>query len=516
MVRLIVVGLLAFAVALTGAAYAEVQNIKVSGDLDLKGISQHNYDLKEFQGNTSNDPNAPREGGDAANTDDDSVGFFLSTVRVRVDADLTDNVQASVRLLNQRVWDVHAVDIDDVHVNNAYLVLKEFLYSPLTVIAGRQDLQYGTGFIVGPGILADPYGVFGVTDSAGVHTGGIGQEHSASNAYDAIRLILDFAPLTVEGVYAKLVETGVFTDDHNLYGVVVNYKLDQWNAEIEPYWFWKNNESEALVANDRLLEESGTALASYDRNDVHTIGLRLAGSPIENLRLSGEGAHQMGEIEDDSTTEGGVSTGAQLNQERDRDAWAAQIRAEYDWVTVPWTPTTGVGWVFYSGEDSAAQRPNPIAAAAGETGLPVPDQGNDDFNAWDPMYRGQFHTFIQDFFDGRDAPASIYATADVNDTASSTNRHLIFGDIGLKPMEDITLWARYTHVRFAEAPRSGRSHHAGDEIDVKAVYDYTEDVTLAAWGGLFLPGDYYDEPIRGGDRSNQAAWVTGGSASVKF
>lgn len=508
MVRLIVVGLLSFAVALTGTAYAEVQNIKVSGDLDMKGISQHNYDLKHAQDNLTTGGRG--EGGNAADTDDDDASFFLSTARVRVDADLTDNVSTSVRLLNQRVWDAASGGQDDVKIDTAYVVLKEFLYSPLTVIAGRQDLQYGTGFIVGPGLLADPEGAFAAVDSNGVHTGGIGQEHSAFNTYDAVRLILDFAPLTVEGLIAKINETGATTDDSDLYGVIVNYKLDQWSAEVEPYWFWKNNEADTVTTNDSLTTTTAagaTAVRTYEHNDVHTVGLRLAGSPIEHLRLSGEGAHQFGELTDTTP----VQLGAGQQQERDRNGWAAQIRAEYDWVSVPWTPTTGFGWVYFSGEESS-----PEQGATGATGLPRSADGQGDkFNAWDPMYRGSFTTFIQDFLGGRDAPAGIYTTVDVNDTAATTNRHLIFGDIGLKPLEDITLWARYTHVRFDDAPRSGRSHHAGDELDVKAIYDYTDDVQLGAWAGWFLPGDYYDEPGSNA-RGNDMAWVTGGSANVRF
>ena len=522
MVRLIVVGLLAFAVALTGTAYAEVQNIKVSGDLELKGITSHDYDLKHAQDNLSTGgitvgpAGVARgaEGANAADSDDDDASFFLSTTHVRVDADLTDNVQASVRLLNQRVWDAHSAD-ESVHVDNAYMVLKEFLYSPLTVIAGRQDLNYGTGFIVGPGILADPEGVFGVNDTNGIHAGGIGQEHSAYNAYDAIRAILDFAPLTVEGVIAKINETGATTNDQDLYGVVVNYKLDQWSAEIEPYWFYKDNEADTVTTNDSLVTTAaGDALRTYESNEVHTVGLRLAGSPIEHLRLSGEGAHQFGDLVDITP----VQIGAGDEQQRDRSAWAARIRAEYDWVTVPWTPTTGVGWVFYSGEQASNEAQGVTGTTpttVGASGLPPQDQGKDNFNAWDPMYRGEFHTFIQDFLGGRDAPAGIYTTFDVNDTASTTNRHLIFGDVGLKPMEDLTLWARYTHVRFDKAPRVGRSHHAGDEIDAKVVYDYTDDVALTAWGGWFLPGEYYDEP-GSNDRGNSVAWTTGGAASVKF
>ena len=96
MKRLLLVGLLAFAVALTGTAYAEVQNIKVSGDLDMKAISHHNYDLKLKQKNESGHV------GVGPITNDDNSNFLLSTLHVNVDADLTDNVSTSVRLLNQR------------------------------------------------------------------------------------------------------------------------------------------------------------------------------------------------------------------------------------------------------------------------------------------------------------------------------------------------------------------------------------------------------------------------------
>ena len=154
-----------FAVSLTGTAYASVQSIKVSGDIDMKAMTHNNYDLKNKQGNIP--------GGGAAGagvvSNDDNASFFLSTVRLRVDADLTDNVSTTVRFLNQRTWDAASVTQDDVHIDAAYVTLKEFLYSPLTVVVGRQDLQYGTGFIVGPGLLADPEGVFTGIDTAGIH-----------------------------------------------------------------------------------------------------------------------------------------------------------------------------------------------------------------------------------------------------------------------------------------------------------------------------------------------------------
>jgi len=483
-------GLLAFMLVLTGSAYAEVQNIRVSGDIDLKAISQHNFDLKAKQ---INDPGAGLGVSDATSNDDD-VAFFLSTVHLQVDADLTDNVSATVQLLNQRVWDGEngGAAATDVEVDQAYVVLREFLYSPLTVIAGRQDLQYGTGFIVGPGLLADPNGNFGALDTNANHAGAQGQQYSDFNSYDAIRFIMDFAPITVEGLIAKINETGDVDNDENLYGALLNYKLDDWEAEVEPYWFFKKSESgragATVTVNDASLS-TGTA-RTYETNKVHTVGIRTAASPFENFQVNAEGAFQFGELVD-STVE----------QERDREAWAATIDARYNWADVTWAPTTGLGWVFFSGEESSD-------AASGA------DQ-SDDFDAWDPVYRGSFTTFIQDFLSGADSSPNLYTTVDSVDTAATTNRHLLYLDVGVNPMEDLSVWARYTHARFDEAPASGRDEHAGDELDVKVVYDYTEDVQLGLWAGWFIPGDYYDEEAAA-TKSNEDAWTVGGSGTVNF
>ena len=485
--RLMLVGLLAVAVSLAGsAAYAEVQNVKVSGNIDMKGISHHNYDLKLKQKNES----GTTGGTVPLVSNDDDAGFYLSTVHVGVDADLTDNVSAHVRLLNQRRWDTFTAGVDQISLDNAYVVLKEFLYSPLTVIAGRQDLNYGTGFIVGSGLLGDPETAFAAS---------IGREYSAFNAYDAIRLVLDYSPVTIEGVIAKINETFVTEDDHDLYGVYVTYKtpdLAWWkNGVVEPYWFYKNDEAAAIVVSDS--RATGTTARTYDLNRVHTFGVRAAGSPLENLMINAEVAAQKGEMAD--------VAGATENRERKRLAMAADVSARYNWTKVPWTPATGVGWIFYSGEKGQTE--------SGVAGIGQTDQ-NDTFNAWDSMYRGSFATYIQDFLAGNDA-GGLYATFDTNDTSSATNRHLIYGDVSLKPMQDVTLWGRYTHVRFAQAPRTGRSTHAGDEVDVKATYDYTEDVQLAAFGGWFFPGAYYDQP-QSNIRGNDLAWTVGGSANVKF
>ncbi len=110
----------------------------------------------------------------------------------------------------------------------------------------------------------------------------------------------------------------------------------------------------------------------------------------------------------------------------------------------------------------------------------------------------------------------MYNTLDTNESSDATNRHLIYGEVGVSPMKDVNLWAQYTNVRFARSPRPVRATYAGDEIDAKMTYDYTEDVQLKLIGAAFIPGAYYDEVANSNVRSNDTAYEVIGSAAVKF
>jgi len=209
---LVLICVMAIAVALTIPAYAEVQNIKVSGDMALRSIIRDDYDLDE--NNTDVD-------GDNAET------FFMQSVGLNVDADLTDNVEASVRLVNQRDWDNNSSGANDfdVDLDLAYVTLKEMLYEPLTLKVGRQDLWFGRGFIIGANVQ-DFNGAIGAN------------EYTETTAFDAIRATLDYAPWTVDLVYSKIDENNTpRADDVNLYGVNAGYVFDTMNGEAEAYYF---------------------------------------------------------------------------------------------------------------------------------------------------------------------------------------------------------------------------------------------------------------------------------------
>ena len=133
--RLIIVLALALVVGLTfSAAYAEVQNIKVSGDLNMFGVIRNNFALVR---------------GDEGDRHNNDESFFATQARVRIDADLTDNVSATIRLINERMWDSETTANTDIDLDLAYVTLKEFLYSPLSFTIGRQELMYGNKLILG-------------------------------------------------------------------------------------------------------------------------------------------------------------------------------------------------------------------------------------------------------------------------------------------------------------------------------------------------------------------------------
>ncbi|MDP2943152.1 MAG: hypothetical protein Q8O36_06610, partial [Candidatus Omnitrophota bacterium] len=248
----------AIAIAIATSSFAAVQNIKVSGSIEERAIFMNNFDLRN-KGEESTDG---RVGGVAGvpgsgnSINEDSDDFVLSTIRIGVESDLTDNVSAAIILANQARWG-DAAGATDVDVNKAYITLKEFFYQPLTLKIGRQDLMFGTGFIIGPGIFRDPSGAFPaprtdtrinpMTNAANVLlvpiSGPMGEQYSISTYYDAIRATLDFDPWTIDAIFAKITETDTGNNDEDLLGTNVAYKFDVYNAKAEGYYFFKKDDN---------------------------------------------------------------------------------------------------------------------------------------------------------------------------------------------------------------------------------------------------------------------------------
>ncbi len=459
---------MALVFAVSAVAYAETQSVKVSGDITMRGFARGCYDL-------NNDPVALADDGSISN----AWGTFLqSTAEVQIDADLTDNVGGVIRLVNQRVWGSGnyfseggaltgqvampyddtftrtavapgSADAFEVALDLAYIELKEFLYSPLTLKIGRQDLWFGKGFIVGASQMDPTAALFA-------------REYTAINSFDAVRATLDYSPWTIDGVYAKIHENALRADDDtNLWGVNVGYVFDQYNAEAEGYGWYKNRRFCGRAANAATLIP---VAYGHDSDDVYTLGGRGSFDPIENWTVAVEGAYQFGEYLGKPETK----------WNRNRRAFAVDVSAEcrYFQEEFAWKPVASLEYILYSGQlDMGENSPN--------------NSGN--YTGWDFMYRGKFDTAIREF-------QNVYYGTLQGSAPSNTNQHQLLLKGSIEPTDSITVDATYAHFWLAERwSAANKATDVGGEFDFKVTWDYTEDVSFNFLSGWFFPGSHFLE-----------------------
>ncbi|MFH1190039.1 MAG: alginate export family protein [Candidatus Omnitrophota bacterium] len=498
---------LAIALSLTASVYAETQSVKVSGDLTVRGLWRNDY---EYRGSTPQDLGnggpVTRTGFnvDSANmagvlaVPGPNQSWWMSTTEVQIDADLTDNVATVIRLANERDWNVQNKNIAvnttvapnglggytarandfDVGVDLAYVKLKNFIYSPLTVSIGRQDLWFGKGFIVGSNHVFNNW-------QMGQDTNLNAPEYTTFTAFDSIKATLDYDPWTITGIYSAVLENAIGdNDDVDLWGLNVGYKFDNYKAEAEGYWFFKGDNS----------------LEKWDNkhnNDVSTIGVRGSFDPIDSVTVAGEIAYQFGSY---------VGARDQLAA-MDRSAWATDISAEWRGLMdkCAWKPKLGIEYIYYSGDDQTQD--NDLGIGMGAT------RKSGTYTGWDPMFRGKFDSAIREFV------GSYYATYDyqANPTglpsagdASFTNQNQLIFSGSVQPIESVTIKGNanmfWTATHFvpnmqAVAQRAAlgwtpvlgntgdqtRKGYIGTEFDIQTTWDYTEDVSFGLLTAWFVP-----------------------------
>ena len=479
--RLVLFVTFAFLFGIASIAFAEVQNIKVSGDVLLTGILRGDYSL-------INDNHPDTDGAaDSNNWNNDKQQYFLRAARVRVDADLTDNVSATVRLLSEGAWGSECIEgqtenDDEVYLDLAYATLKEFLYSPLTLTAGRQEIMFGNGMIV-----ADPDTNLAATGWGG-RTGVLmantnswyyhaAPDLSLRKAFDAIRVTLDYDPLVIDGIYAKIEERNPSEDDDEaLFGVNIAYDFRNSLKTIgELYYFAKYQGRNVNATNKKV-----------DR--VNTIGARVKMEPIERLSTEIEAAFQCGTY--DPALDPNSAPGTPVQRRR---AWAVQAMANYE-LDMKYSPVlTGVVAAFSGEHDNAA---------AGT-------RNKDTYGGWDPMYEGQTFGRI------------------VNALIEQGNMVIVGSGVKVVPMEDVTLgvdfYNYWLQAEFAEREttilngltngyvyRMSDERYLGKEIDLSLVYDYTEDVQFGLCADWFIPGKAFNA------ENNNSATQLIGSMKVTF
>jgi len=404
-------------------ADAKVQNVKVSGDITVSGVARSHFGLTY------------------ENVADKSVlkqNFLMTQTRVRVDADLTDNVMATVRLINERIWNGQN-DNGDSDLNNtnidldlAFVTLKEFLYSPLTLTIGRQEIKFGNGLIV-------------AKSGAAAGTTSLPTDLSERAAFDAIRATLDYDPLVVDVVYAQVKQSNTIDRDTvSLAGVNATYALSSKVNVSGYYWLKKNND---------------TNIGAGRSDKTNTVGGLITATPIENLSASLEAAYQFGR-------------NTATSDQKKHDAWALQAMADYTFAKVKTTPKIGASYTYLSGNEASGDTRN---------------QG------WDPMFYDQklnnivYAILPMTNMNVLNLKASCKPVEDVTVSA-------VYGYYNVAQKNAGTLTSPGSRGDGTTTPYlNGVSYtgktHLGDALDATVTYDYTEDVQFGLTAGVFKAGN---------------------------
>lgn len=401
MKKLVALLALALVVAFATGSYAEVQNVKVGGDIRIRANYSSKLDgLTKHRG--------------------DSLGYIIQRTRAIVEADLTDNIAVNATIEADANWadrtSVSSTKIFDLRqewtagFSEAWVQLSELYYSPLTVKIGRQYLNYGRGFLISS------------------------KEYEIN--FDAVKAVLNFEPWTIDLLYSKLIDTVNTTPgsrnaghEMDLWGGNVHYAADKWN--LEGYVFGVTN----------------LKVAKADRVEPIAFGVRGDVTPIENLDLWGELAYEAGKIADE-----------------DLGAFGANVGGSYKFANVAWKPTIGAEWAW--------------------------GQGKSDKPNFDPLLQYNYWGYAY-------SPAM-------------SNIHIINANLTVEPIEKLALILDYYHYLQDKAEAmimgnpyidnggvmaltNGDGKTLGNELDVIAEYDYTEDVSTQLYLAWFWPGDAYSD-----------------------
>jgi len=476
---------LALVLSFSFSASAVVQNVKVGGDIEIKGIYQDAYDIideVEIAGVQVYD-NGPTV-----------HDYLIQTIRLYVDASLTDNVNAYVRLIHNQDWGLNAFDpVDDVEVDLAYLTLNEMYGYPFSLTIGRQELLYGEGFLVGDGIR-------GTVDSVNQT-----YQYDTRKSFDAIKAVWDYEPHQIDLFVAKITEGAnvalngnplVFFNpvavpvdtDNDLYGI-------NWNYDGGMYGLWDLG----------LFYNSSNVVGANEDNQTWALSLRGEGTipqiEVGTLALKGEIVKEWGIVEQAANVGTAGFFGTSTDSE-DLNAWGGYVEGEYTFDNV-YAPYIGLGYIYMSGDD----------------------YDSDQIEQFNPLFEDEKYGEIAEVLYGLglfNAPGAGVAGFGLD--TSITNASIWKLSAGVNPTENTALDLTYYSLSAAQevwgfVDPDDQPKYLGSEYDVTFTYNYSEDVAFGLMYALFIPGRFWEvdtDEIAGWDVNLQNAQELIGSVKVTF
>jgi len=501
---------------MAGAAFAELQNVQLGGQLEVRGRWYHNA----FE--TGVAPMRPgpvqrispavmgrRATGQAGVLSlfrYDDVGndwaFYEMTTSLSAKADFTDNVSACIELYSFEFWgqdfrsnyvtgvDRAAATADDVEILQSYVQVDEMFGQPLSLRVGRQILQFGRD--LSSFLLASK------------------TTPTQRFAYDGIRLTATpMDNLTIDAWAMKLAELSPLEQDGDtdFYGVYGTYTgLEP--VSLSAYWLWIRDASGISDTNGTWLNEQledWVGLDQYEGMDMHTVGVAASGKS-GSFDYSLNAAYQFG----DAGQLGRMFTRPILgvlygDDDAEYDCFGGDVSLGYT-IDCAWKVRPYVSACYYDGEDnrdiSFLEWLNPFSQAEASV------------------------SFNRLFSDVNYAPV-------INDNADMTNFWQVNAGVTMTPTEKTWVmlranntwavetfdWPVYFEVgnrRIPFAPifpfwTKESDDNLGLSAEIIAKYNYTEDLSLLLYYGHLWPGD----GLRDGAYVNSYGTVMNGGLNDK-
>ncbi len=400
--RYIILLALFFMVSAT-MAFAELQNVEVGGSIRIRG-NYYNFDSL----------------GD--------MSWIEQRTRLNVKADFTREVSAFIEFdyysgwgEDFRSWYLCGNDFrgsDTINLYQAYIEARELWGSPLSVRVGRQELSFGTEWLVG------------VNNAAAVFTG---------LSFDAVRLTYGNDSFSLDAVASKLAENyGDFgEDDTDFYAVYFSWTGIE-NVTLDAYWMYLRDEAPEL-GDDALLPTEGL--------NLHTLGLRGAGA-LGGFDFDVEAAYQFGDVD-------GLPSACPYGYgeaDVEYDVFAVNSEIGYTFDTA-WAPRPFARFVYFGGGDSEY-----LKGFSNDRDLPF----NRLFSNWE----------YTEFFANTDESNLIYYALGMGVAPTETvSLQLVCGYFQVdERVPSVGWWLG----------RAGSDRQVGLEVGLYADYQYSEDLVVRA------------------------------------
>jgi hypothetical protein len=466
-------------VTMASSVFADVQNIRLSGDIRIRG-----YYLKNAN-SIDDDP------GPASNRNKKDSSFIIQRTRITCEADLEDHVLVVITLQAQGQWGQVPPGASPagtpagaypgnrawgVGITEAYVQFSEMFFTPATLKLGRQYLNYGKGLVI--------------------------SSYDQVYNFDAGRLVLDFYPFTIDVVGAKLSDGSALvapttTSGHggsDLLFLNTRYEMkDSIIKNVEAYFGWIPRGSATTGAP--IVPFPPTAGVGQ-AGSPWILGLRTDLTPVKGLQVWLEGAYEGGQKGPNIAGDAQSST---------LQAFLGQVGLKYTLKDVKMEPSFNATYTYASGGGNASGIP-------GATG----NNGN-AFVPWFDSVEGANGYLFQPLLSNIqifNVGASIKPAKNV--TASLQGYYYLKNDGDTFARSNP--WIDYGGLNGLTAAQ-GWAHELGAEIDAIIGYDYSKDARFQLVYAAFVPSRAFAAPTTLGATVGSISSVVHGlrgEVNVKF